>query len=275
MEIKELPHLLKLLDDETPEVQEVLKERFKSIEGDLSNEIAAMGVDLTSPQQENLSQLLRNSRRERLKREWLAPSKGWRALENDWESFECFLRQISDYLHDGVTLRPSLPDALDLLAEEADKEILDLTPDSLRRFLFVSGRYSGNTDEYYASLNSDLTWVIDEGKGNPISLSVIYMLVAQRLNLEVSACNYPGHFLARVYINGELTLVDCYNRGRLIPVAEVMSVKELSPDSKSTVLTEASPGEILRRILNNLLNSFQNENRTDDYDLISKLIEKF
>ncbi len=275
MDQPELPYLLKLLDDDTPAVQAVLVEKFKSVEGDLSNELAAMGVDLSEKEQMQLSVLLRTSRRDRLIREWQAPQNGWRGLEDDWEIFEDILRQISDYLHDGVTLRPSLCDALDLLAEEADSNITDLTPDSLRRYLFVSGRYAGNQIDYYSSNNSDLAWVIESGLGNPISLAVVFMLVAQRLDLDVSTCNYPGHFLARISVDGEVSLVDCYNRGRLIPVSEIMTVSQLTSASKSTLLIEASPGEILRRMLNNLLNSFQREERNDDYALVKQLIEKF
>jgi hypothetical protein len=78
--------------------------------------------------------MLRPARREILVRDWIAPSGGAMALHEDWESFEALLRTISDFLHDGITLRQPLSDALDLLMEEAiDDGVTDA--DELRTFL--------------------------------------------------------------------------------------------------------------------------------------------
>ena len=138
--------------------------------------------------------------------------------------------------------------------------------------MFETERFSGNKTNYYLPSNSDISWVIDTGYGNPISLATIFMLVANRLNLDVSACNYPGHFLARIIIDGKPILVDCFNKGRLIPVEELLrDNKNISHIAKITVLTPCHLGHILMRILRNLENGYRRDHQKENADLFKLL----
>src|SRR5690606_3538983 len=126
-----------------------------------------------------------------LEREWVAPTGGAQALAEDWDSFEALLRSLSDFLHDGVTLRQPLSDALDLLAEEAAESGV-LTEEDLRAFLFGSNRFQGNRSDYYDPRNSDLAWCVAEGRSNPLGLCLIFILTARRMELDVEGVNFPG-----------------------------------------------------------------------------------
>ncbi len=135
-----------------------------------------------------------------------------------WEGFENFLRQVSDFLHDGITLRPSMSDALDALAGEITAELVSPSEDDVRRWLFVDGRFRGVPKKADASRYFDLCRVIESRRGNPTSLACMFMLLGRRLDLRVHGCNYPGHFLARIPIGGEPHLVDCFHRGRIFNI---------------------------------------------------------
>ncbi|MEO1857787.1 MAG: transglutaminase-like domain-containing protein [Rubritalea sp.] len=266
--------MLKLLDDDEPAIQEALREEFSDTSGDLSNELAALAIDLKPADQRRLSLLLLPSRRETLIQEWRIPQGGADALDEDWESFENLLHLISDYLHDGVTLRPSLPDMLDMIAEDATVGLHHTTENNLRTWMFESGRFAGNKDNYYTPTNSDLSWCAETGLGNPISLALIYMLVARRLGLDVTGCNYPGHFLARIQLEGKPMLVDCFHKGRLIPVEEILSEnKNISIYAKQAILTQAPLGHILLRILRNLEHSFSKLKYTEDAKIFKMIFE--
>lgn len=110
---KQLPHLIKLLDDTEPVTQAALKETFANSTGDISNELAALAIDLSPKDQAKISQLLLPARRSKLTSEWEIPVSGVIALSEDWDKFEHHLRIISDFLHDGISLRPSLPDVIE------------------------------------------------------------------------------------------------------------------------------------------------------------------
>lgn len=259
---KQLPHLIKLLDDKEPATQEALKQEFASSSGDLSNELTALGIsiDLSARDKAKLSHLLLPARRKTLINEWQIPAAGRAALAEDWDSFEYHLRLISDYLHDGITLRPSLSDVLDMLADDFlnDHDKASINANQLRIWMFAEERFIGNTKNYYLPQNSDLCWVADSGMGNPISLATLYILLGRRLNMDISGCNYPGHFLARIYSGSEMQLVDCFHQGRIIPAQSVLAKhKEISISAKLAITEHACLGDILWRFLQNLEHAFK------------------
>ncbi|WP_018969938.1 transglutaminase-like domain-containing protein [Rubritalea marina] len=267
--------MLQLLDDEEPAIQSAISKELADTSGDLSHEIAALGVDISTTSQKLLSEMLLPGRRETLMAEWQVPPQGSHSVDGDYETFESYLSMVSDFLHDGITLRPSLPDLLDILAEEARTEKAHISENALRAWLFESGRFKGNKDNYYAPENSDLCWCIDNETGNPISLSLIYILVARRLNLEVHGCNYPGHFLAMIQINGKKHLADCFHRGRLISVEEVLNSNKHISDYARHAITESAPlGSILLRIIRNLMHCFKKGQRFEDEKVFTMIFDK-
>jgi hypothetical protein len=271
-----LPYLIKLLDDTEPATQQALQHEFADSSGDLSNEIAALGLglDLSPQDKRKLSKLLLPARRKTLMNEWQIPAEGRAAMTEDWDSFEYHLRLISDYLHDGISLRPPLSDALDLIAEEFSSENINsaISAEKLRIWMFKNGKFQGNKDNYYLPQNSDLCWVADSGLGNPISLTTLFMLVGRRLNLDISGCNYPGHFLARIYLDSEMQLVDCFHKGKLIPAQKVISEhKEISINAKAAIAGHASLGDILWRFIRNIEHAFKQSGNPEPHSLDLKL----
>ena len=67
----------------------------------------------------------------------------------------------------------------------------------LNELLFEQEAFGGNHERYDDPGNSCLNSVLDRRTGIPITLSVVYMEVAQRAGLQVDGVNFPGHFLVR------------------------------------------------------------------------------
>lgn len=265
----ELEALLRLLDDETPEVRARVAERFTQCGGDLSEWLASRPQALGKHEKGVLAGMLRAPRRAALEREWLVPTGGAAALREDWEALEALLRLISDFLHDGITLRQPLSDALDLLAEEAGENGVANSRD-LRAFLFQGGRLAGNEDRENPA-NSDLAWVIAEGRSNPLGLCLVFILVARRLDLLVEPVNFPGHFLCRIYEEGYPIIIDCYDEGRLHLQSTLLENPELGRAERAVLRQAADPGAVLVRLLNNLVAALEHDARPDDARLIRKL----
>lgn len=267
--------LLKLLDDENEEVRQGVQRALMEFEGDASHDLAALGIHPKTKQAKLLSRSLHAGRQQHLRDQWAMPSGKLRDPEGDYEAFEALLRLISDFLHDGITLRPSLSDELDLLAREAQSEVA--TPAGLARWLFASHRFSGNRENPLDPRNSDLAWCLETEKSNPIGLSIIYLLVAQRLGLPVYGVNYPGHFLTLIDTTSEgPTLIDAFHEGRQIPVAKLLADHpELSGEAVKAVRHPCPPGVMLLRVLANLNLAFHKANRTDDAALVQELMKTF
>lgn len=267
---EELDALLRLLDDETPEVRTRVAERFALCGGDISEWLATQPRSLSRSEQSVLTEMLSPPRRETLEREWLVPTGGAPALREDWETFEALLRVISDFLHDGITIRQPLSDALDLLAEEADEGGIGTSRD-LRSFLFEGGRLAGNQQDYDDPRNSDIAWAIAEGRSNPLGLGIIFILVARRLELVVEAVNFPGHFLCRIYEDGYPIIIDCFDHGRLHLQSTLLESPDLGRAERTVLRQTADPGTILLRLLNNLVKALNEADRPEDARLVRKL----
>lgn len=266
--------LIKLLDDENESVRQGLDTVFLDYQGDLSDELAAEGLHLSTKEALTLSKRLHPGRQAALRKEWVIPFHRLQSPDGDWESLEALLRLLSDYLHDGVNLRPSLSDQLDLLAEDAENKVED--PVQLADHLFKSGLLIGNRSHPYDPRNSDLAWALSEGTSNPLGLCLIYMLVAHRLNLQVFGCNYPGHFLSLIDHEGQATLVDCFHAARLTPVRELIAKHpEISQQARLAIKQPCSLGTMLKRVLANIHFSFEKTGRTDDAELLYELLVPF
>jgi regulator of sirC expression with transglutaminase-like and TPR domain len=131
--------------------------------------------------------------------------------------------------------------------------------DALNEFVFRELNFVGNQASYYDPRNSLLPYVIEERRGIPITLSVVYMELGRRAGLEVEGIGLPGHFIVRVRADTsrgtETRLVDPFNR-RAISEDDCQELLD-SLYGGQVALTEehlrpASSREILARILRNL-----------------------
>jgi regulator of sirC expression with transglutaminase-like and TPR domain len=82
--------------------------------------------------------------------------------------------------------------------------------------LFVEEELRGNKEGYYDPRNSYLNEVLDRRLGIPISLSVVYLSVAESLGLSVAGVNFPTHFMLRVEDKGRVWFVDPFHSGAVM-----------------------------------------------------------
>jgi len=134
----------------------------------------------------------------------------------------------------------------------------------LNAVLFHELGFCGNQSDYYDPRNSFLNEVIDRRTGIPITLSLVYIEVGRRCGLRVDGISFPGHFLCKVtFDDGEL-IVDAFNRGQLLGLAEIKrrlaaAVGEAARFDQR-LLHAARPREILARMLQNLRSIYLEQN---------------
>ena len=87
---------------------------------------------------------------------------------------------------------------------------------TLNRFLFDQEGFQGNTEDYYDPRNSLLNDVIERKMGIPITLSVVYLDIARRLNLPFFGVGLPGHFVVKYDDGDELFFVDPFYGGEIL-----------------------------------------------------------
>ncbi len=144
----------------------------------------------------------------------------------------------------------------------------------LHDVLFDEEGFTGSRDDYYNPLNSYLPAVLENKRGLPITLCLVYKLIAERLGLRAWGIGLPGHFLAGVECGPDSLLVDCFDHGRILTVDEAREqmMLHLGPEAEwsASLLEPVSNRRFLTRILQNLLNLFSAE---DHYPDVAAMLE--
>jgi len=171
---------------------------------------------------------------------------------------------------------------LDMFAARAEALIgLDHNPvniiESINEVLFVQEGLRGNEDDYFDPRNSYLNQVLDRRLGIPISLSVIYMEVAKRINFEVQGIGFPEHFLMKHVAGNREIIIDAFNLGRILTLEDCQEL--LDKFHSGAVLMNASllqsmrKRAILTRMLYNLKGVYsQKEQHLKALSVVDKIL---
>ncbi|MEM8678519.1 MAG: transglutaminase-like domain-containing protein [Planctomycetota bacterium] len=137
----------------------------------------------------------------------------------------------------------------------------------LHEEFFEKQGFRGAKRNYYAAENSYLPGVLARKRGIPISLSLIYCVVARRIGLRADGINAPGHFLVQVQDDNSPILVDVFNGGRMLTRDDALQlVRETTGDDVScaSALRPATHRQWLQRMLHNLMLVFEMQERHTD-----------
>jgi regulator of sirC expression with transglutaminase-like and TPR domain len=127
---------------------------------------------------------------------------------------------------------------------------------ALNYVLFKQNGFHGNREEYFDPKNSFLNEVIDRKTGIPITLSVLYMEVAERVGLALEGIGFPGHFLVKYMGAGEEIVIDPFNGGEIRSHEDLEKMLVNLYGGKvvfhGDLLAAATKKDILKRMLANL-----------------------
>jgi regulator of sirC expression with transglutaminase-like and TPR domain len=113
-------------------------------------------------------------------------------------------------------------------------------------------------DSYYDPENSFMNRVIDRRIGIPISLSVIYLLIGQRLKLPLHGVGFPARFLVKYRSSTEEFYIDPFNNGSIINYSECRRfLREINIDYRPEYLEPISNRRTVARMMRNLLDIYQ------------------
>jgi len=132
--------------------------------------------------------------------------------------------------------------------------------------------FKGNKRNYHAPQNSYINEVLDTRTGNPLSLAIIYQVLAEDLHLPLRGVNLPNHFVL-AYLDEEtiggvdtgqhaeenvLFYVNAFSQGDILGRNEINEfLEKLKIDPKPSFYTPCTNMDIIRRQLNNLANSYE------------------
>lgn len=152
---------------------------------------------------------------------------------------------------------------LDDLAEQCREPTLD----GVRRLLFDDLGFVGNTDDYYDPANSFLPTVVERRLGIPISLSILFLAVARRVQVPADPVATPGHFLVRDRVDPGV-FIDPFAGGVVLDEAacrdRFAAVHGSEAGFDTTFLHPTPPVSVVRRQLANLDAIYRQRRRRRD-----------
>jgi regulator of sirC expression with transglutaminase-like and TPR domain len=186
--------------------------------------------------------------------------------------FRGFIQSLNYELETGVILLTrTVNPAFDLAAFAAQLDafaarVRKLLPRSatkraqcrvLNRVLFEEYGLRGNAAEYTDPRNSFPDEVLSRRLGLPISLAVIYLLVAQRADIELEPVGVPGHFLVGGYEPEGPFFIDAFEGGLLLGPEEVFArLRALKHTPQLADLAPTPVREVLCRMCRNLVQHY-------------------
>jgi len=156
---------------------------------------------------------------------------------------------------------------------------------TINKILFEIHGFGPNTDDYGTWKNNMLNDVLETKRGNSLLLGIIYLYIAESLNLPIKGVNLPEHFvlafldhssLARLFSSQNnpkiLFYINPYNKGGIFSRREIEAfLIRLQLPRKDEYFYPCSNVAIIDRLLNNLLIYFQNTGQKIKYEETRRL----
>jgi regulator of sirC expression with transglutaminase-like and TPR domain len=109
-----------------------------------------------------------------------------------------------------------------------------------------------------------INMVLEQKKGNPISLAVVYLLVSQRLRIPIFGVNLPKLFVLTYRSAEEIFYLNTNNRGQIFHHEDISKfIEELKIPPKTEYYEPCSHLDIIVRVLRNLEQSYTKLNDKD------------
>jgi regulator of sirC expression with transglutaminase-like and TPR domain len=257
MEQKELQALVSLLDDEDTKIVSQIEEKILSLGTTIIPYLEEVWENSFNPQvQRRIEELIHTLQYELVKQrvqEWYeSPDQDlltgmWIIITYQYPDIELLkLRQELEqiYYETWLEFKP------DLHPFDQVKVINSV--------LFNKLKFGANTKNFHSPGNSMLNVVLETKKGNPITLCIIYMMVAQKLKLPIYGVNLPNLFVL-TYKDDKHTqfYINAFNRGLIFSKQDIENyIHELHLPPQSSFYEPCSSLEIIRRVFRNLIMSF-------------------
>ncbi len=245
--------LVKLLADDDPRVRQLLEEQFMEM-----GERALLFLESTArdgePAPRRGAQQILQVIRERESLAAFARFCGSCGSHFDLE-IACWQLAKTRYptLHEAPYHARLEQMAKELRERLTGRETPRATVEVCNHYLFRILGFRGNDQDYYDPDNSYLHRVLDRRLGNPITLSVIYLAMATRLNLPLHGVNLPGHFLIKWQTEATQFFLDPFHQGRLREEEDCRrTCEQLGLAFHPAYLAAAAPRQILLRMCRNL-----------------------
>ncbi len=157
----------------------------------------------------------------------------------------------------------------------------------MNKIFFGTHKFRGNSKDFHAPANSCINTVLENRKGNPLSLSLIYSIIAQNIEMPIYGVNLPNHFIlaymdehrikhenGTAKSHGVLFYINPFSKGSLFDEDEIDEfITSLNLPTDREFYEPCSNSSVLRRMLTNLIAAFKEAGAADKVQELTELRE--
>ncbi len=276
MSESEINALVFLLDDEDQEVASLVEQRLRSLGGSVIPiledrwENTSFSIVTQKKIEDIIHELQYNTFFERIIL-WRNQG-GMDMLEGMWI--------IATYQYPELSLA-KLKQEIDQLYYDAWMEMRDdMHPMDKVRILnsviFGKHKFGANTKNFHAIGNSMLNVVLESKKGNPISLCVVYMLIAQKMGLPIYGVNLPNLFILTYKHEKAQFYINVFNKGLVFSKGDIDNyIAQLNIPTNEIFYEPCDNFDIIRRVLRNMVVAFEKTEDEAKVKEIQRILDEF
>ncbi len=155
----------------------------------------------------------------------------------------------------------------------------------INHILFEVYKFAGNVTNIQAPENYYIKNLLEHQKGTPLSLGMIYVIIAQSLNIPIYGVDLPRHFVL-AYMDDPsrelkdepsgdvLFYINPFNKGAVFTRNEIeLFVKQLGLDNKDSYYLPCSNKTIIRRLINELIFVYNQSGNPAKADELKDLLD--
>lgn len=152
----------------------------------------------------------------------------------------------------------------------------------LNHIIFDLHNFDGNKVNIHAFENSYLNTLLETRKGSPLTLGMLYLIIAQKLNVPVYGVNLPQHFILAYTTemvkpipdeNDVLFYINPFNKGAIFTRREIeLFIRQLKVKPVESFFAPCTNIDIIKRLINNLKFSYDRSGQQDKIDNLETLL---
>lgn len=269
----QLKALISLLDDEDREVVEHVEQQIRQMGGQMIPLLETeWESSFNSSLQKRIEEIIHDLQYESVldrMRDW-KNGGGLDLLEGLWI--------VATYQYPDLSLTKLRQDVEQLFFDVWVDFKPDMHPDeqikAMNAAFFSKLKFAPNTKHFHSPSNSMINQVLESRRGNPITLCVLYMLIARRLNLPVYGVNLPNLFVLTYKNNGVQFYINVFNRGLVFTTKDIdQYIDQLNIKRLDSFYQPCTNADIVRRVLRNLTLAFEKNGDIDRVDEVERILK--
>lgn len=159
----------------------------------------------------------------------------------------------------------------------------------LNHIIFNLHDYKGDKDDFHNVKNSFINRVVDSKKGSPLSIGILYAIIAQGLDIPLYGVNLPHHFILAyedeflanfaseaLATPGILFYVNTFSGGVVFGKQDVLEfLKQIDVEPKEEFFKPCNNIAIIKRMITNVCYSYEKANKPEKEAHFQELLKLF